>query len=252
MAAEDWFDDWGEDEWDDQWGQQYLEETLGSYEDENKQRRRSDDMTRWRKPDKWVDFEDVRFKRRTEKAWICVFEDGTERAVPISQTPDGFDPEEGSTGTLTITEWLAQKWDEEGPPEKEEPVEVANVTCLRETERAIQVRVGDLDPIWLPRGQVLEDSDVLHDGDMGTLRITAWIAKEKGLGPDAPVSYERVAQDVGRQRERARAGTPSTGRHYERGRAVPASQAVPKDPRQTSWSEEDSQQHAGDDDDLPF
>ncbi len=187
-------------------------------------------MTRWRKPETWVDFEDVLFKKRTEKSWLCVFEDGTERFVPLSQTPDDFDPEEGSTGTLTISEWLSKKWEEEGPPEKETPVTIDGATCLRETDRALQVRVGDRTE-WIPKSKIDRSSEVLHDGDMGKLVLDPWIAKEKGFGPDAPVDYARVAQDVGRQRER-REGPRGEARQRE----IDPSWSPPPDP----------------DDDIPF
>lgn len=220
MAAEDWFD-----VWDDEY---FIE----GYEDRSKKRRSS--MTRWRKPDKWVDFEGVLFRKRTEKSWLCVFEDGTERFVPISQTPDDFDPEEGSRGTLTVTEWIANKWEEDGPPEKEEAVTLEGATCLRETDRAIQVRVGDRVE-WLPKSKIMAESEVQGDGDMGKLVLDPWIAKEKGFGPDAPVSYERVAQDVGR--ERARGGPP--GRK-------PAREAAPRQ-QGMDWSPPPDP-----DDDIPF
>lgn len=189
-------------------------------------------MTRWRKPESWVDFEDVVFKKRTEKSWLCVFEDGTERFVPISQTPDDFDPEEGSKGTLTISEWLSKKWEEDGPPVKEEPVVVENCCCVRETAAALRVKVpGHDEAIWIPKSKIDKASDVQHDGDLGKLLLDPWIAREKGIGPDAPVSYESVAHDVGRQRER-RDGPRGTPRERE----ADPSWSPPPDP----------------DDDIPF
>lgn len=57
-------------------------------------------------------------------------------------------------------------------------IEVEDVDA--ETEAAILVDLGDED-MWIPKSQISPDSDVQKKGDEGTLLITEWIAKEKGL-----------------------------------------------------------------------
>lgn len=57
------------------------------------------------------------------------------------------------------------------------------VECIASTDKALLVYVPDLgDKVWLPKSQILEeDSDNLDVGEVGTLVVSAWIAKEKGL-----------------------------------------------------------------------
>ena len=111
-----------------------------------------------------------------------------EKWVPLSQIHDDSEVyEKGHKGKLVVTQWLADKWENEKddkPSQKEEPpVTLHDVVCLRESAKAILIRQGseDNDEIWIPRTQVLPDSEVLGDGDVGELKITAWIAKEKKL-----------------------------------------------------------------------
>lgn len=60
------------------------------------------------------------------------------------------------------------------------PVSIEDVACLRATEKAILVNV-DGEELWIPLSQVDDDSEVYSEGDEGTLIITAWIARQKGL-----------------------------------------------------------------------
>jgi len=59
-----------------------------------------------------------------------------------------------------------------------------NVEVRRITEKAYLVVIArpNAKPIetWLPKSQVKE-TDCLAEGDEGTMTITYWIAKEKGL-----------------------------------------------------------------------
>ena len=50
---------------------------------------------------------------------------------------------------------------------------------LRHTEKAVQIRVHG-EEIWLPRSQLFDDEDLPDQGD-ALIKMTAWIAKEKGL-----------------------------------------------------------------------
>ena len=61
-----------------------------------------------------------------------------------------------------------------------DPVELHNVVCKVETERAILCVIGD-DEHWIPKSQIEPDSEVQGLKDEGTLVISAWIAREKNL-----------------------------------------------------------------------
>lgn len=67
----------------------------------------------------------------------------------------------------------------EPPPMVVEYITV-EAECIHATDRAILVAIGG-DEVWIPLSQVGEDSEVLEPGDAGTLSITTWIAKKKGL-----------------------------------------------------------------------
>lgn len=54
------------------------------------------------------------------------------------------------------------------------------VTVLRETEAAILIEYEN-EEFWIPKSQIQEDSEVSGVGDVGTLSIPRWLAKEKGL-----------------------------------------------------------------------
>jgi hypothetical protein len=62
----------------------------------------------------------------------------------------------------------------------EDKVPFSNVTVKRETAKAILCAIRGKE-YWIPQSQVHEDSEVWHQGDEGTLVLTAWIAKQKGL-----------------------------------------------------------------------
>jgi hypothetical protein len=63
---------------------------------------------------------------------------------------------------------------------KEEPVRIEGVVCIKATSKAILVVIDD-EQHWIPQSQVHADSEVYNHGDEGTLVITEWIAKQKGL-----------------------------------------------------------------------
>lgn len=56
-------------------------------------------------------------------------------------------------------------------------------TIVRETDKAILVRIGDQDDneVWIPKSQIHDDSDIWKEGESGRLIITEWIAKQKGF-----------------------------------------------------------------------
>lgn len=59
---------------------------------------------------------------------------------------------------------------------------IKNTKAIRDSGRALLVEIpGHSDPIWIPQGQIDEDSEVWRDGDEGDLVITEWIAEQKGL-----------------------------------------------------------------------
>lgn len=147
---------------------------------------------RRRREEEYEDVGDAKIKKRTAKAVLCVFEahdPPRERWVPLGQARDPDDLQEGETVTLWVTEWFAGKiWDESDGPARQEKawVEVPGAVVLRETDKAIQVRIGgDAPAVWFPLTQVAEDSEVRHDGDSGVLKISEWIASEKGIGGGA-------------------------------------------------------------------
>ena len=50
---------------------------------------------------------------------------------------------------------------------------------LRHTLKAVLIKYED-EEIWLPRSQLFDEEDLPQEGE-ATVKITAWIAKEKGL-----------------------------------------------------------------------
>ena len=60
-------------------------------------------------------------------------------------------------------------------------VELTDVECIKETDEALLCIIDD-DEVWIPRSHVNEDeTEVFHEGDLGTLVVTEWMATEKGL-----------------------------------------------------------------------
>ena len=157
-------------------------------------------MTRFKREDEFTVFSGVTFgiKSKSGKAILCKFKDGTERWVPVSQMEDdgGDLPEGGTTGDLSVTQWIVDQWADESAPAnpRNALVSVSDVVALRETQRGLQVRAGSGEAVWLARSQVHATSDVKFDGDRGTLVVPKWVADEKGLG-GAPASRS-VGEDV--------------------------------------------------------
>ena len=68
---------------------------------------------------------------------------------------------------------------------KAEPFTVGTVEVVKASERAVLVRLADLDEIWVPFSQIDGDSGI-HEQNCGmqtegVLIISAWLAKQKDL-----------------------------------------------------------------------
>ena len=55
------------------------------------------------------------------------------------------------------------------------------VVCKHTTNVAILVEMPDGSEEWFPLSQIHDDSEVYQAGDSGTLIVSEWIAKKKGL-----------------------------------------------------------------------
>lgn len=63
-----------------------------------------------------------------------------------------------------------------------ETVEFSNVKVIHETEKAILVKIENVEEnVWIPKTQINEYSEVFEMGTEGKLIVTEWIAKQKGL-----------------------------------------------------------------------
>lgn len=62
----------------------------------------------------------------------------------------------------------------------EKAVVAEDVTCAAETDRAILVKIDDVEH-WIPKGHIHDDSEVFGRGHTGKLVITKWIAQKRGL-----------------------------------------------------------------------
>lgn len=70
----------------------------------------------------------------------------------------------------------------EVPEDEQGYIIVHQCEAIRETNEAILVEVhGYDDPIWVPKSQIGENSDVYADCTSGSLVITAWFAEKAGL-----------------------------------------------------------------------
>lgn len=52
-------------------------------------------------------------------------------------------------------------------------------TVLRHTAKAVQIEVHG-EELWIPRSQLIDDEKLPESGE-AEVKMTAWIAKEKGL-----------------------------------------------------------------------
>lgn len=65
----------------------------------------------------------------------------------------------------------------------DETVEFENAKCVKETDAALLVRIDKGHEVWFPKSHVHADSEVFDEdaNSEGTLIVTEWIAKQKGL-----------------------------------------------------------------------
>jgi hypothetical protein len=144
---------------------------------------------------------DRRDVARRERSVLCRFEDGEERFVPRNQCPsDQYWPEDaGEVFELEVAQWMVEQW--ESTP-VEEPVKLAGVVALRETAKALQVRLADGQEEWVAKSGIAKGSPVAGDGDRGELWVLRWLAEKKGwpAGGAAPASQrggDRARPNIG-------------------------------------------------------
>jgi hypothetical protein len=67
---------------------------------------------------------------------------------------------------------------------------IDNVTCTAVSSKAILVECADCEEFedssdgegkcWIPRSQIMSESEVRDLGDTGTLSVSSWLAEKKG------------------------------------------------------------------------
>ena len=66
-------------------------------------------------------------------------------------------------------------------PDFHDKIRIDNVLVVRETAKALLVRLADGEERWVPQSQIDDDSEVYGDGDEGTLIISEWWASKEGI-----------------------------------------------------------------------
>ena len=59
-------------------------------------------------------------------------------------------------------------------------VEIDDVNALVERDLSLLCLIGN-EEIWIPKSLIRGDSEVLKEGDFGTLMVMEWKAKQEGL-----------------------------------------------------------------------
>jgi len=55
-------------------------------------------------------------------------------------------------------------------------------TVIKATDRALLIRIVTRDePIWVPKSQIHDDSEVYAEGHEGDVYVTSWWAAKEGL-----------------------------------------------------------------------
>jgi len=67
----------------------------------------------------------------------------------------------------------------------DDAVHLKDVYCMGATAKAILCLIEG-DEVWIPQSQITADSEVWKREQRGTLVITGWIARKKGLASAAP------------------------------------------------------------------
>ena len=129
-----------------------------------------------------------------EKSVKCRFKDGSERFVARSQVPSYQTfPDDGTPFELEVSAWMVATW-VEADKVPDEVVKIADVVCLRESNKTIEVksskgmvtrsnalfvRLPSGEEAWCPGKGINGDSPVRSDGDRGELWLAPWCAKLK-------------------------------------------------------------------------
>lgn len=71
--------------------------------------------------------------------------------------------------------------EDEVMPEFGRKVILPNVSAKAETPTALLCVIPGKGEVWIPQGQVDDDSEVFKTGDKGKLVVSAWIASKKGI-----------------------------------------------------------------------
>ena len=74
-------------------------------------------------------------------------------------------------------------------------VEVECLNVDKETEKALCVIIG-AEQMWLPKSQIAPDSEVQSEGQSGMIKISEWIAGQKGIEFDAETPAPAVPAPV--------------------------------------------------------
>jgi hypothetical protein len=78
--------------------------------------------------------------------------------------------------------YAARRKESPMPKMQEALYRIPQCTAIRETEKALLIHNAEWDDdMWFPHSQITDDSEVYADGTEGTLIVTEWIAKQKGL-----------------------------------------------------------------------
>lgn len=56
-----------------------------------------------------------------------------------------------------------------------------DVEVIRETDAAILCDVGNDEPVWIPKSQISDESEVYKAGQAGTLLVAEWLALDKRM-----------------------------------------------------------------------
>lgn len=58
--------------------------------------------------------------------------------------------------------------------------DIDDVRATKETDAALFIESDETGKVWIPKSQISSNSEVLHEGDEGTLCVTGWLAEERG------------------------------------------------------------------------
>lgn len=74
-------------------------------------------------------------------------------------------------------------------------VSISVKSVQRETPKALLVALENGQEIWMPKSQIMSGSEVSSEGDSGEMKISEWIAGEKGLlgnnDPEVPQTPQK-------------------------------------------------------------